>query len=85
MERVSYILQSGNTWKRGIEDFTLNVIKDSPAALISLCFPGSFNKIDARTYQVHLSNFHPTADLEIYFGNTSANVNHQGLMPVLPK
>jgi hypothetical protein len=67
--KVAYILKSGNTWKRGIEDFTLNLVKNDPAELISLCFPGTFRKIDARTYQVRLRNFQPTADLDVYFGN----------------
>ncbi len=82
--KVAYILKTGNTWKRGIEDFTLNVRKTNPAELVSLCFPGTFKKIDATTYQVRLRNFKPEKDLDIYFGNVGvddgANV---GRMPVL--
>ena len=85
VERVSYILQSGNTWKRGIEDFTLNIIKDSPAALVSLCFPGTFKKVDDKTYRVHLLNFRPTADLEVYFGNVGEHAENNGVMPSLVK
>ncbi|MFL6634392.1 MAG: DUF4424 family protein [Massilia sp.] len=67
--KVAYILKTGNTWKRGIEDFTLNVVKSDPAELVSLCFPGTFKKVDATTYQVRLRNFQPTSDLDVYFGN----------------
>ncbi|MGW8390403.1 DUF4424 family protein [Pseudoduganella sp. HUAS MS19] len=82
---VSYILTTGNTWKRGIEDFTLNIIKRKPDELISLCFPGTFRKIDARTYQVRLQNFRPTQDLEIHFGNVDSEDGQSGVMPVLPQ
>ena len=82
---VSYILTTGNTWKRGIEDFTLNIIKRKPDELVSLCFPGKFKKIDARTYQVRLTNFRPTQDLEVHFGNVDSEGDQDGVLPVLPK
>jgi len=80
--KVAYILKSGNSWKRGIEDFTLNLVKRRPDELVSLCFPGTFKKIDARTLQVKLRNFQPTSDLDVYFGNADANPN-EGDMPRL--
>lgn len=83
-EKVSYILKTGNTWKRGIEDFTLNVIKEHPAEIVSLCFPGTFRKVDASTFQVHLMNFQPAADLQVYFGNIGVSGGaggHSGVMP----
>lgn len=67
--KVAYILKTGNTWKNGIEDFTLNVVKSAPSELVTLCFPGTFKKVDARTYQVKLRNFRPAGDLEVFFGN----------------
>jgi len=82
---VSYILKTGNTWKRGIEDFTLNLVKRKPDELISLCFPGTFKKIDGNTLQVKLKNFQPTQDLDIYFGNVDAGAGNAGVMPVLPR
>lgn len=84
-KRVSYILRTGNTWKRGIEDFTLNVVKRNPAELISLCFPGTFKKLDANTFQVHLTNFQPSDDLHVYFGNVESAdaVDSDGVMPAL--
>jgi hypothetical protein len=83
---LGYILKTGNTWKNGIEDFTLNLIKKEPEELISLCFPGTFKKIDARTLQVRLKNFHPTQDLEVYFGNIAdGGYGREGVMPVLKR
>lgn len=80
--KVSYILKTGNTWKNGIEDFTLNLVKQTPDELVSLCFPGSFKKIDANTFQARLRNFRPTADLEVYFGNIDpAGAPSDGQMP----
>jgi hypothetical protein len=85
VEKVSYILKTGNTWKRGIEDFTLNVIKGGPGELISLCFPGTFAKSNATTYQVRLRNFQPADDLRVYFGNieSSGSADNDGVMPAL--
>jgi len=54
---VSYILTTGNTWKSGIEDFTLNVVKHKPDELVTLCFPGTLRKVDALTFRVRLRNF----------------------------
>ena len=82
---VSYILKTGNTWKRGIEDFTLNLVKRKPDELVSLCFPGTFRKLDSNTLQVRLKNFQPTQDLDIYFGNVEGSGGQSGVMPVLPK
>ena len=80
--KVSYILKTGNTWKNGIEDFTLNVVKRHPSELVSLCFPGTFKKLDAKTYQVRLRNFKPAQDLEVYFGNVEGTPGSNGEMPV---
>ncbi|KQW87778.1 hypothetical protein ASC94_25040 [Massilia sp. Root418] len=81
--KVSYILKTGNTWKNGIEDFTLNVVKSDPSELVSLCFPGTFKKTDPKTYQVRLRNFKPERDLEVYFGNIEAGAGgNDGDMPV---
>lgn len=82
---VSYILTTGNTWKNGIEDFTLNIVKRKPDELISLCFPGTFKKINALTYQVRLANFRPDKNLNVHFGNVEEGGNQDGVMPVLPK
>lgn len=82
---VAYILKTGNTWKRGIEDFTLNIVKRDPAELVSLCFPGTVKKLDSKTYQVRLKNFQPRDDLRVYFGNVRFDADHAGVMPQLRK
>lgn len=73
--QVSYILTSANTWKNGIEDFTLNINKGSSQELVSLCFPGDFKKISPTTLQVHLTNFKPNDDLLVFFANYSDDSN----------
>jgi hypothetical protein len=84
--KVSYILKTGNTWKNGIEDFTLNLVKSDPTELVTLCFPGTFKKIDTRTYQVKLRNFQPTQDLEVFFGNPAYGSDSSGAeMPRLSR
>lgn len=80
---VSYILKTGNTWKNGIEDFTLNLVKGKPDELISLCFPGTFTKINPTTLQVKLRNFRPTQDLNVYFGNVESGSENTGEAPAL--
>jgi len=62
-------LKTANTWKNGIDDFTLRIHKGNPDELISFCFPGQFKKIDDTTFESHLRNFNPQADLDIYFAN----------------
>lgn len=84
-EHVEYILKTGNTWKRGIEDFTLNIVKRRPEELVSLCFPGTFRKVDNLTYQVRLKNFRPADDLRVYFGNVDGGNGDPGVAPILPK
>ena len=73
--KVGYILKTGNTWKNGIEDFTLNIVKSAPSELVTLCFPGTFDKIDATTYRVRLRNFRPTRDLDVFFGIPGSQVD----------
>ena len=80
---VSYILTTGNTWKNGIEDFTLNLVKGKPDELISLCFPGTFTKINPTTLQVKLRNFRPRQDLNVYFGNVADGSENTGEAPAL--
>lgn len=80
---VSYILKTGNTWKNGIEDFTLNLVKGKSDELISLCFPGTFTKVNPTTLQVKLRNFRPTQDLNVYFGNLEDGGENTGEAPAL--
>jgi len=66
---VKYVLMTGNTWKDGIRDFTLRIHKGSPHEIVSLCFGGAFRRISGLALETQVSNFHPTSDLDIYFGN----------------
>ncbi|XKM02920.1 DUF4424 family protein [Massilia atriviolacea] len=81
-EHVSYILKTGNTWKRGINNFTLNAIKRHPAEIVSLCFPGTSRQIDADTFQVRLSNSQPSDAPPVDFGNIDGSEDYTGLMSV---
>jgi len=67
--QVKYVLATGNTWKDGIRDFTLRIHKGSPYEIVSLCFNGTFRRIDGLTLETQVKNLHPTSDLDIYFGN----------------
>ncbi|WP_426107688.1 DUF4424 family protein [Massilia sp. TSP1-1-2] len=51
-----------------IEDFTLKLRKNFADDLVTLCFPGKVKKIGEMQYQLHLQNFRPVQDLEVYFG-----------------
>lgn len=82
---VSYILKTGNTWKNGIEDFTLNLNKNNTKELVSLCFPGEFKKINPTTLQVHLTNFKPEQNLEVYFGNIDMDDKNYTSDTIAPK
>lgn len=72
---VDFILTSANTWKQPIEDFTLIVARGKPEedntqVFVSFCSPQNapVTKVDANTFQVHLTNFVPKDELRIgYF------------------
>lgn len=71
---VDFILTSANTWKQPIEDFTLIVERGKPELekdqnIVSFCTPQNapVTKIDANTFQVHLTNFVPKDELRIGF------------------
>jgi hypothetical protein len=72
---VKYILLTANTWKDGVRDFTLRINKERQDEIISLCFPGNFRRVNATTLESKISNFPPSSDLEIYFGNIDKNTD----------
>lgn len=82
---VHYLLKNGNAWKNGIEDFTLNINKLDASELLTLCFPGTARKPQAKTFQFRQSNFRPKQDIDIYFSNLGATQVKQasGVMPTL--
>jgi hypothetical protein len=68
---VDFILTSANTWQRPIEDFTLIIERPQHdtdgQTLISFCTPTRVERLDANHFQIHLSNYVPTAELHIGF------------------
>jgi hypothetical protein len=77
---VDFILTSANTWKQPIEDFTLIVDRGKPEeehtrTYVSFCpiqnasapQDAHIEKLDANTFQVHLTNFIPQSELRIGF------------------
>lgn len=57
---VEYVLGTGRNWKgRKIDDFKLNIVKETPDQIVSLCFPGKPVRIDARTLQFALKDYLP--------------------------
>lgn len=72
---VDFILTSANTWRQPMVDFTLIVERgkseiENAQRLVSFCSPQNapVTKIDADTFQVHLTNFVPKSELRIgYF------------------
>jgi hypothetical protein len=83
---VAYILRNENGRKNNIEDFTLNLRKESPQEMVTLCFPSEFKRIDNRTLQTHISNFQPADDLHVYFANISpVDGYNPGFLGTIPK
>ncbi len=81
---VKYILTTANTWKDGIRDFTLRIHTQSPSEVVCLCFKEPLRQISEQVYEIHLQNFTPTSDLNIYFGNVRRKENsieHWGVSP----
>lgn len=67
LEDVEYILGTGRNWKGPISDFTLDIVKQSPDQVVSLCFPGKATRIDDLTLRFQHKNFVPPDRLLVYF------------------
>ena len=63
-KRIDYILTTGANWNGPIADFTLTIDKGDPGNLISFCASG-VKKLSPTQFQVHYTDFMPTADLGI--------------------
>jgi hypothetical protein len=70
---VEYVLGTGRNWKGPIADFKLQIEKDSPDQLVSLCFPGKPKKIGSSLLEFSQSNFVPQDKLVVYFYKVTAN------------
>jgi len=67
LEDVEYILGTGRNWKGPISDFTLDIVKQSPDQVVSLCFPGKVARVDDLTLRFEHKNFVPPDRLLVYF------------------
>lgn len=64
---VEYVLGTGRNWKGPIKDFRLIIKKKSPDDIVSLCFPGKPQKIDATTIEFSQKDYVPQDKLIVYF------------------
>ena len=69
---VEYVLGTGRNWKGPITDFKLQIEKDSPEQLVSLCFPGKPIKTSPTVLEFSHTNFVPQDKLVIYFYTVTA-------------
>lgn len=69
---LRYVLVTGNNWQGPIKDFTLRIRRDDPRQVISTCFEGALQKVDAHTFEFRARNWRPQEDLGVLFiGPTS--------------
>jgi len=64
---VEYILGTGRNWKGSIADFTLDIIKERPQDVVSLCFPGKPERIGDRTLRFRMHDYVPQDRLLLNF------------------
>lgn len=74
--KVGYVLKTANTWKGAIKSFTLRLKKSSPNEIVSLCFPGSFTKVDSLTLESRMTDFVPSSDLLIQFLDPTRSIRY---------
>lgn len=67
LDDVEYILGTGRNWKGPISDFTLNIVKQSPDQVVSLCFPGKVARVGYLTSRFEHKDFVPPDRLLVYF------------------
>jgi hypothetical protein len=72
---VDFILTTANTWKRPIEDFTLNVERTDPKETVSFCWNGPVEQLDANHFTAHATNLIPTKNLHIGFYHLDTRFN----------
>jgi uncharacterized protein DUF4424 len=63
-QRVEYVLKSGANWAAPIGDFRMVIDKGSAQNLVSFCGDG-VKKISPTQFEVHHTNFTPTADVSV--------------------
>lgn len=63
---LSYILKTGANWAKPIGNFNMIIERDKNE-LISLCWKGNIQKINATQFKISEKNFKPTEDVNIIF------------------
>jgi hypothetical protein len=63
---VRYILTTANTWKGPIRDFEL-IVEHDPESLVTFCWDGPVEKVDAKIFRARVKNFTPKNELTVYF------------------
>ena len=63
---LSYILKTGANWAKSIGNFNMIIERDKNE-LISLCWKGNIQKINATQFKISEKNFKPTEDVNIIF------------------
>lgn len=61
---IEYILTTANTWSGPIRNFHLSVVSDSAEDIVAACMPDLKRTAPTR-YEIHLSNFRPSKEIEI--------------------
>lgn len=67
LKDVEYVLGTGRNWKGSIGNFNLQISKDSPDQIVSLCFPGKGNNVSPTTLEFSQIDYVPQDSLVIYF------------------
>lgn len=65
---LEYVLKTGANWAGPIESFTLQIEKDRPDQIVSLCMDG-LQKKDPLHFEITRKNFTPDSDLKVMFVN----------------
>jgi Domain of unknown function (DUF4424) len=69
---VEYILGTGRNWKGPVTEFTLDIVKQAPSDIVSLCFPGKPQKLDELSLRFRQKDFVPPDRLQVNFYSLSA-------------
>lgn len=68
--RIDYILRTAGNWAGPIGNFKLTIEKPAADTVMSLCFPGQFQKTSPTTFVYQGKDFSPEQDLSILFVST---------------
>ncbi len=69
---VEYILGTARNWKGPIGSFTLDLAKEHPEDVVSLCFPGRAKQLDATTLRFERKDFVPPDRIYVNFYSFTA-------------